>query len=229
MSVTGLFLILFLTFHAAMNAVAIFSYCAYDKICEFLGANWYALVGTAIIAAGALIHILYAFLLSWQNKRARGNDSYAVTSRPKDVEWASKNMLALGIVICFFICVHLMHFWAKMQLPEMMGDEPDAGSALLVATFHGTCGYINLAIYVIGIVALCFHMTHGFWSAFQSLGANNKLWQSRLRLISKIWAGVVCGLFLLEAVCFTVKSNCACCADTACIEQCEAAPADCGK
>lgn len=229
MSVTGLFLILFLTFHAVMNAVAIFSYENYDKICEFLGANWYALVGTALIAAGALIHIVYAFLLSWQNYRARGTDKYAVTSRPKDVEWASKNMLVLGIIVCVFICLHLVHFWAKMQLPEMMGCEPAQGSMLLACTFHGTCGYITLALYVIGFAALWFHMTHGFWSAFQSLGANNKLWLPRLRCISKIWAAVVCGLFIVEAVCFTVKSNCPCCADTACTQQCDAAAADCGK
>ena len=46
MSVTGLFLVLFVTFHALMNAVAIVSFDAYDAICEFLGANWYAVLGT---------------------------------------------------------------------------------------------------------------------------------------------------------------------------------------
>ena len=53
MSVTGLFLILFVTFHVLMNAVAIFWPCAYNIVCEFLGANWYALIGTAVLAAGS--------------------------------------------------------------------------------------------------------------------------------------------------------------------------------
>ena len=78
MSITGLFLILFVTFHVLMNAVAIFWPDAYDAVCMFLGANWYALIGTAVLAAGFIVHIVYAFWLSWQNKKARGNEFYYV-------------------------------------------------------------------------------------------------------------------------------------------------------
>ena len=49
MSVTGAFLVLFLTFHALMNGVALFWPTAYNVVCEFLGANWYALIGSAEI------------------------------------------------------------------------------------------------------------------------------------------------------------------------------------
>lgn len=50
-----------LTFHLAMNFVAVFSGEAYNMVCEFLGANWYALVGTLILALGFVVHIIYAF------------------------------------------------------------------------------------------------------------------------------------------------------------------------
>ena len=60
MSVTGLFLLLFVTFHVLMNTVALISPDAYNMVCEFLGANWYALVATAILAAGFIVHIIYA-------------------------------------------------------------------------------------------------------------------------------------------------------------------------
>ncbi len=119
MSVTGLFLVLFVTFHALMNAVALISFEAYDKICEFLGANWYAVAGTLVLAAGFAIHIIFAFWLTWQNRKARGNNRYAVNSRPKNVEWASQNMLVLGIIVCCFMILHLVQFWAEMQLPEL--------------------------------------------------------------------------------------------------------------
>ena len=82
MSVTGLALILFLTFHGSMNVVALFSKDAYNMICELLGANWYAVVATLGLAALALLHIVYAFILTWQNRKARGNSSYAVTLMP---------------------------------------------------------------------------------------------------------------------------------------------------
>ena len=98
MSVTGVALVLFLTFHMAMNLVALISAEGYNMICEFLGANWYALVATAGLAALFVIHIIYAFWLTIQNRRARGSERYAVTERRKDkVEWASQYMLVLGI------------------------------------------------------------------------------------------------------------------------------------
>ena len=89
MSVTGIALVLFLTFHMAMNLVAIISADGYNMICEFLGANWYALVATAGLAALFVIHIIYAFWLTMQNRKARGSERYAVTDKPKTVEWAS--------------------------------------------------------------------------------------------------------------------------------------------
>ena len=102
MSVTGIALVLFLTFHMAMNLVALFSEDAYNMICEFLGANWYALVATAGLAALFVIHIIYAFWLTMQNRAARGSERYAVNVKPKTVEWASQNMKKLpNHIECF--------------------------------------------------------------------------------------------------------------------------------
>ena len=83
MSVTGLALILFLTFHGSMNVAALFSKDAYNMICELLGANWYAVAATLGLAALAMLHIVYAFVLTFQNRRARGTSSYAVTDKPE--------------------------------------------------------------------------------------------------------------------------------------------------
>ena len=64
MSISGIFLILFLLFHLSMNVAAVFSGEAYDMICGMLGANWYAVAATLVLAAGFVIHILYAFMLT---------------------------------------------------------------------------------------------------------------------------------------------------------------------
>ena len=101
MSVTGLALILFLTFHMAMNLVAIFSAEAYNMICAFLGANWYALVATAGLGFLVVVHIVYAFWLTMQNRAARGSERYAVNATPKGVEWASQNMLVWVSSYCW--------------------------------------------------------------------------------------------------------------------------------
>ncbi|MCF0205317.1 MAG: succinate dehydrogenase cytochrome b subunit [Muribaculaceae bacterium] len=219
MSITGIFLILFITFHVLMNAVAIFWPAAYNAVCGFLGANWYALVGTLVLAGGFVLHIVYAFILTVQNKRARGNNAYEVTSRPKSVEWASQNMLVLGLIVIAFTCVHLYQFWAKMMLAELAGTEtalpcgmvvePSNGAAFLMLTFKE---WWVLVVYLIGFAALWFHMTHGFWSAFQSLGVNNSTWLPRIKNIACGWATVCCLLFAVEAVTFSVKANCDDCA-----------------
>lgn len=200
MSVTGLFLILFLTFHALMNAVALISFDAYEAVCEFLGANWYALVGTLILAGGFVIHICYAFWLTLQNRRARGANAYEVSKKPATVEWASQNMLVLGIIVLCFLVLHLFHFWAKMQLPEIMGDYPLSGKEALGLAFSQLW---VLPVYLIGFCAIWFHITHGFWSAFQSLGTTNDKWIERFKCIGNWWATIVMLLFAIEACYFT--------------------------
>ena len=212
MSLTGLFLILFVTFHVLMNAVALVWPNAYNTVCEFLGANWYALIGTGVIALGALLHIFYAFWLTLQNRKARGNDAYKVTSRPKNVEWASQNMLVLGIIIVCFFVIHLAQFWAKMQVPEAMGQEMEYATGMMFIKDAFSQSW-TLPVYLVGFLALWFHLTHGFWSALQTLGTNNETWLPRVKTISCVWATVVCGLFAVEAVVFTVQTKCECCVE----------------
>ena len=110
MSVSGIALILFLTFHASMNVVALFSAEGYNMICEFLGANWYAVAATIGLGALVVVHFVMAFILNYQNRKARGNNAYAVTNKPEKVEWASQNMLVLGIIIILGMLLHLYNF-----------------------------------------------------------------------------------------------------------------------
>jgi len=209
MSVTGLALILFLTFHMAMNLVALFSVEGYNMVCEFLGANWYAVVATIGLAALFVIHIIYAFWLTLQNYKARGNDRYAVTDRPKSVEWSSQNMLVLGIIVLLGIGLHLVHFWSKMMLVEITGGQPfliggtavspTNGAALIQYTFSQ---WYNVVLYLIWIAAIWFHLNHGFWSAFQTIGWNNKVWQSRLQSVSLWYTTLLCLGFAAVVILF---------------------------
>ena len=172
MSITGCFLVLFILFHMSMNIVAIFSPEAYNTVCAFLGANWYALVGTLVLVAGILIHFIYALVLTVNNYKARGSQRYAVTVKEKGVQWASKNMLALGWIILGGLLLHLFNFWSKMQLVEVLGHHenslgfsPQDGAALIQYTFSQ---WYYVVIYLVWFFALWFHLTHGVWSMFQS-------------------------------------------------------------
>lgn len=208
MAITGAVLVLFVTFHCLMNAVAILWPTAYNAVCMFLGANWYALVASAGLALFILVHIIYAVMLTVQNRRARGHERYAVSHRPKTVEWSSQNMLVLGIVILAFLVVHMIQFWAKMQLVEVLGCETTipatAGTLFIQEAFSQPW---TIAVYLIGFIALWFHLTHGFWSMFQSVGWDSTRWIPRLKCIGNWWVGIVTALFVIEAVVFTVNAN----------------------
>ncbi len=215
MSITGACLVLFVTFHVLMNSVAILWPTAYNAVCAFLGANWYALIACAGLALLFVVHILYALVLTMQNRNARGNNRYAVTSTPKSVEWSSKNMLLLGFVVVVFMAVHFLQFWYKMQFQEIMGEHFYAmEDGTLVSVTAGTV-FIQLAfkewwtlvIYLVGFAALWLHMNHGFWSMFQSAGWNNATWLPRLKKVSCAWTTVVIGLFAIQAVWFYYQAN----------------------
>ena len=208
MSVTGVALILFLTFHGCMNMVALFSEEGYNMICEFLGANWYAVVATLGLAALAVIHIVYAFILTAQNRTARGDNRYevATTVNAGKVEWASKNMLVLGIIICIGLLLHLWNFWYNMMFAELVGVmpaiDPTDGFGWIKETFSNP---VFVVLYIVWLVALWFHLSHGFWSAMQTFGWSGKVWLKRWMCIGNIYVTLLFLCFLIVVLAFAFK------------------------
>ena len=203
MSVTGMALILFMTFHCCMNLVALVSGEAYNMICELLGANWYAVAATAGLGALAVCHIVYAFILTAQNRRARGDNRYAVTEKPATVEWASQNMLVLGIIVLLGLGLHLFNFWYNMMFAELTHIDvpfhPADGFAYIKYTFSNP---VYVVLYVIWIAALWFHLSHGFWSAMQTVGINGKVWFNRWKTIGNIYVTLLMLGFLVVVLAF---------------------------
>ncbi len=212
MSITGAFLVLFLTFHAAMNFVAVINTDAYDAIAAFLGANWYALAGTVVLAGGAAVHILFAVLLTAQNMRARGKlaGRYAVEKHPKGVSWAARNMLVLGVIIVLGLLLHLWNFWYNMQWQEILGNHTNQfgysvkeATPLLRDLFAQP---VFCALYLVWFLAIWFHLTHGIWSMFQSAGWMNKPWFPRLKCIAKVYATILMLAYAAVVVVFYLQS-----------------------
>ena len=214
MSISGCFLVLFILFHMSMNLTMLFSWQGYNAICEFLGANWYALAGTALLAAGVLVHFVYAFILTIDNYRARGKQRYAVTVQEKGVAWSSKNMLVLGVIVILGLGLHLVHFWSKMQLVEIMGHHTALvegmevpatnGAALMMITFSK---WYNVVLYLVWFAALWFHLTHGVWSMFQTVGFANDTWYPRLKCLANIVATLIfLGFAVVAVYCYFTSS-----------------------
>lgn len=213
MSISGIFLVLFLLFHMSMNVAAVFSEEAYNMICAFLGANWYAVVATLVLAAGVVIHIVYALILTLQNRKARGNDRYAVNAKPQKVEWASQNMFVLGLIILLFLGLHISQFWYKMMFAELIGHHEVALGGSMVSPTDGAAflryyfsNIIVVVLYLIWFVAIWFHLTHGVWSAFHTIGWNNSVWMNRWKTISYVVSTLIFVCFALVTIVFYVKS-----------------------
>ena len=205
MSISGFFLILFLLFHMIMNLTLVFSTDVYDWICEILGANWYAIAGTLVLAGGFVIHIAYGTWLTLQNRKARGADRYTSGNQTK-TDWSAKNMYVLGLIIFLGIAIHLWNFWYNMQFKELFHLEGavSKGSGLVIGLFSG-CPVYSL-IYILWCASIWFHLTHGVWSAFQTIGFNNKVWFPRLKCISNVVATIILVGFAIVPVYFSLKS-----------------------
>ena len=218
MSISGCALVLFIIFHMSMNVVAIISAEAYNMICALLGANWYAVAATAGLGALVVVHFGYALWLTWSNYKARGTQRYAVTIQEPGVSWSSKNMLVLGFVVLLGLAIHLVHFWSKMMLVELLGGHETMvggqmihatdGAALIQYTFSQ---WYNVVIYLVWFVALWLHLTHGVWSMFQTAGFANDTWYPRLKCIANIVATLIFLGFAAVVVVFYIKSLCGCC------------------
>ena len=215
-SVTGAFLVIFLLLHGTINFFSVldsfagrFGKVAADNMPYTHGDGWFQLgcdfmsspvidIMVPILALGFMIHIIYGCWLSYENLKKRGGlKRYEVASKAKNDSWSAKNMAVLGIIILGFLCFHLSHFWAKMQLQEFMGNEAENPYALLLATFGNI--WILIA-YIIWFVAIWLHLNHGFWSMFQTIGWNNKKWLPRLRVLGIILSTLIVGMFLCTAL-----------------------------
>lgn len=206
MSITGLFLILFLTLHMSLNLTYVFDpdTVVFQGVCDFMSLGIISIM-VPVLAAGFILHIIYAFYLSLTNlKSAGGLNRYAVANKTKTDSWASKNMIYLGIIVLVGIALHLTDFWAKMQLQEWMGDEAGNPYDLM----HNTFSSVGITIlYLVWFAGLWLHLTHGFWSAIQTIGWNNKIWLKRWKVISYIVATILCGGFAIIAIVACCKAH----------------------
>ncbi len=217
-SISGAFLIIFLIVHVTINFFSVIDsftgkygvvaadeklFSAGDGLfklgCDFMSTPVISIM-VPVLALGFLIHIIYGCWLTWQNIRARGGyKRYEVPSKAAADSWGAKNMFVLGIVVLGFIAYHLTHFWAKMQLPELLGiGEFENNPYLLLQMTFGT--WWALCLYIVWFVALWIHLTHGFWSMFQTIGWSGKLWMKRLKVIGVIVASLICLGFVATAV-----------------------------
>jgi succinate dehydrogenase / fumarate reductase cytochrome b subunit len=113
-------------------------------------------------------------------------------------------MIYLGAIVLLGLAIHLTHFWADMQLQEFKGGEAADPNMLLGQTFGNV--WITI-LYLIWFVALWLHLSHGFWSALQTIGWNNKIWLKRLKAIGVVYVTILMAGFAVTAIVACCKAN----------------------
>lgn len=197
MALSALFLMIFLLQHFAINILSVFSESAFNKASHFMGTFWavqYLL--QPVLIFGVIFHFVMGFVLEIQNRKAR-QIKYAKNNGNANSSWMSRNMIWSGLAILAFIVLHFIDFW----IPEMQykyidfsPENPTRYFHELVEKFHNPA---KVSAYVIAFIFLILHLLHGFNSAFQSVGANNK-YTKALKGFSKIYAiGIPLGFIFI--------------------------------
>jgi succinate dehydrogenase / fumarate reductase cytochrome b subunit len=181
MAVTGLCFCIFLVGHLAGNLTIYAGKDAFDAYAEGLHALGPLLT---LIELGllifAIIHITTGLTLFYQNLRARPTRN-KVTKRGGGRTIASATMPYTGIILLMFVVMHLINF--------SFVDKSETTIAQIVSQKFENPIYV--LIYVATMIIVAFHVRHGFWSAFQTLGANHPKYMTTLMALSIILGLVV--------------------------------------
>ena len=192
MALSALFLMFFLLQHFAMNILSVFSADAFNQASHFMGTFWavqYLL--QPVLIFGVIFHFVMGFVLEIKNKKAQGV-KYAKNNGAANSTWMSRNMIYSGAAILAFIVLHFIDFWipelnVKYIQGDMSGLLPTGELRYFEELQHKFVNPIRVAAYVVAFVFLALHLLHGFESAFQSVGANNK-YTKGLKTASKVYA-----------------------------------------
>ncbi|WP_341830702.1 succinate dehydrogenase cytochrome b subunit [Sphingobacterium thalpophilum] len=219
MSLTGIFLCLFLVVHLVGN-LQLFkddAGLAFNKYAYFMTHFTPIKVVSYLLYASVIVHVIYAITLSMKNKAARpiGHAKYDGQANSK---WNSRNMGILGTVILVFLATHMSNFWWKFHNDEVpyieyrtdLATGQTTARELQASEFHDYQETVEnnvqilkardlykqvdfafknvalVALYVIAMAALAFHLIHGFQSAFQTLGFNHRRYIGIIRAIG-VW------------------------------------------
>jgi succinate dehydrogenase / fumarate reductase cytochrome b subunit len=202
MALSALFLMFFILQHFAINILSVFSPDAFNEASHFMGTFWavqYLLQPVLIL--GVIFHFVMGFVLEIRNNKAR-TISYAKNNGAANSTWMSRNMIWSGGFILVFLVIHFIDFWipeinTKYIVGDMSGTLPSGEFRYHEELVHKFEPIWRVALYCVGFIFLALHLLHGFNSAFQSIGANNKYTRG-LKGFSKVYAiGIPLGFIFI--------------------------------
>lgn len=195
MGVTGLFLCSFLVVHCGINSLIFFNDGGelFNAGAEFMAHNVFIRTMEIVLFIGILVHIFQALALTIQNKKARPV-GYAVTNGNANSKWYSRSMGLLGTLILIFLIIHLKHFWYVSRLTDHITSGEETLFDEMKEVFANP---VWVALYVLSMISLAYHLMHGFQSGFQTLGINHPKYTPFIKGFGKVFSIVIPIIFAL--------------------------------
>lgn len=204
MALSGLFLLVFLLQHLIINFLSVINPEAFNEASQFMGTNPIVqFIAQPILIAGIIVHYAMGLILTVKNKKARPV-AYVADNQAANSSWVSRNMIITGLMIFFFLVVHMIQFWAneiatKFFKGDWSGKLPN-GEFRYWEELHHTMGNpINAGVYTLAFIFLGLHLAHGFASTFQSVGFRDKKYTPGLEKFGKAYSVFVPLLFIVIA------------------------------
>jgi succinate dehydrogenase / fumarate reductase cytochrome b subunit len=196
MALTGLFLTTFLFVHLAGNLILLKGQAGaldFNAYAKFMTTFPLIKAISYLLYASILGHAVWGVMLAFANKSARPQN-YAKVGNTPGVSWASKNMAVLGTIIFAFIVIHMKSFWFEMHFGQL-GVDANGNKDLytLVETSFKEWWYV--ALYVVSMAALGFHLYHGIQSGFQTLGLRHAKYTPLIKTVTLVVALLVPAAF----------------------------------
>lgn len=200
MAATGLFLCIFLLEHLYTNVSLFFGDggATFNETSHSMVHSLFIRIVEIVLFTAIVVHVWQAVYLTGQNRKARPV-RYAVNGMSKTSSWNSRNMILTGAIVFFFIVVHLYNFFVPYRTPlEINGivvSPGETGGMLLADKVSEALSNPWYALlYLVSVILLAFHLNHGFQSAFQTIGLNNRRYEGLLKKFGSFFAFVVVGV-----------------------------------
>ena len=205
MSLSGLFLIVFLLVHLTANLTAVFDSSGetFTRVANFMEENILIKIMQYVLAAGFILHIFYGTWLTYQNRKKRPVP-YAVSTKT-DVSWSSQNMWVTGALVLGFLILHLYNYFYKLQFTDLI-ESGQMTKYDLVKSIFQVENWPYSVLYITWFIILALHLNHSLQSGFQTMGLNNQKWISRLKWISSIYAIIIAVGFSSITLYFFIQS-----------------------
>jgi len=199
MGITGLLLCGFVLAHLLGNMTLFIGSDAFNKYAHALASNPLIYLAEAGLLAIFLAHIVMAIKLIIENRAARPVPyAYARKHSGRGATFASSTMPISGILTLVFLVVHIMGLKFGPVYPT------EVNGVAMRDLYRTTIEYfqdpLHVLFYVIAVVSLGVHVSHGFWSAFQSLGLNHPKYMPKLKCAAWAFGLLVGGGFSALAV-----------------------------